>query len=111
MNIVPGEIIFKDDNIRLYLANPYEKKVLLHKGSIVLTDKELIFGELHLPVSEIVSCSTISGTKLSFNIGKTTYLIKGHERFNPLKYNFIFNKLDTVMKEKHNDDYFNLEEN
>lgn len=111
MNIVPGEIIFKDDNIRLYQANPYEKKVLLHKGSVALTDQELIFGELKLPVHDIASCSTISGIKLSFNIGDTTYLIKGHKRFNPLKYNFIFNKLDTVMKEKHNDDYFNLEEN
>ena len=111
MEIKPDEVIFKDEDTELYLSNPYEKRQLLFKGEMALTDKEFIFGDIHLPIKHLVTCSTISGTKLFIAIENTCYLIKGHLRFNPLKYNFVLNRLDTEMANKHLDDYFNLEEN
>lgn len=111
MDIKPDEVIFKDTNIQLFQANPYEKKKLLCKGDMSLTDKEFVFGDIHLPIKNLINCSTISGIKLSFTIDNTSYLIKGHPRFNPLKYNFVLNRLDTEMANKHLDDYFNLKEN
>lgn len=111
MEIKKGETIFHDNNIELYIANPYTKRKLIYEGDVTLTDEEFIFGETHLPVREIKYGSVLSGKKLIFTIGETNYLLKGHPRFNPLKYIFVLNKLDTIMKEKHSDDYYNLEEN
>ena len=111
MEIKPNEVIFKDSDIELYLSNPFEKRELLYKGEMSLTDKEFVFGDIHLPIEKLVTCSTISGTKLCFTIENTCYLIKGHLRFNPLKYNFVLNRLDTEMANKKLDEYFNLEEN
>ena len=36
------------------------------------------------------------------------YLVIGNNKFNPLKYVLMFNKLETHMKEKQTDKYFTL---
>ena len=110
MNITPNELIFKDENVQLFEANAFQKRKLLSKGDMALTDKELIFGDVKFQVKDIKYCSVISGQNISFQIENNTYLVVGHERFNPLKYAFMFNKLDTIVKEKHTDDYYNLKE-
>lgn len=110
MNIAPNDVIFKDENVQLFEANAFKKRKLLNKGNMTLTDKELTFGDVKFQVKDIKYCSVISGQNISFQIENNNYLVVGHERFNPLKYAFMFNKLDTIVKEKHTDDYYNLKE-
>ena len=104
------EMIFSDDNVELYLSNPYQKRKCLAKGQIVLTNKFLKCGDFELEIAKIQSASVIGGRKFSFSTDDNGYLVVGKERFNPFKYVLLFNKLDTKMKEKSNDEYFNLEE-
>lgn len=105
-----GEIIFKDDFCKLFTSEAGKKRKLISKGSIALTDKELIFNDaIHLPIKELSIASPINGKNFNFTIGSNSYLVKGSPRFNPLKYVFMFNHLETLMKEKSMDRYFNLE--
>ena len=54
--------------------------------------------------------SPVSGRKLVFTIGDNNYTVKGQERFNAIKYVFLFNKLDTLMRNKDIDQYFSIKE-
>lgn len=101
--------IFEDDNISLINANPYEDRNVLAKGKMILTNNELIFEGLHFNLKDIRVASPVGGTKLVFTVNDKSYMVKGHERFNPLKYVLIFNKLDTLMKEKNIDKYYLLD--
>ena len=105
-----GETIFTDDGVKLYSANPYKNKVKLAKGTLSVTDSQLICKDKTLDVKKISGASVISGRKLSFTIDKNDFLIVGDKRFNPLKYAFLFNKLDTEMHSSGSDKYFNLED-
>jgi len=108
--IVPDEIIFKDDNVRLFTSNSNQKRKLLSKGNIVLTDKELMFDNISFKIKDIEISSVISGLNFYFSlVDGSTYLVKGKKRFNPLKYVLMFNKLDTEMKIKKKDEYFTLD--
>lgn len=105
-----GEVIYKDEFCKLYTSESLQKRKLISKGSIALTDKELIFNDtIHLPIKELSIASPINGKNFNFTIGNNSYLLKGSDRFNPLKYVFMFNHLDTSMKEKSMDRYFNLD--
>lgn len=106
------DIVFKDKDIVLYKAEPFEKRKVLYKGELVLTTKELKFGDIIQKLEDLKISTVVSGTKLSYQIGDNTYLVKSkNKRFNPLKYALVFNKLDTLMKKENRDKYFNLEEN
>lgn len=105
------EVIFQDKDVSLTLANPYQKKYKLEKkSSLTLTQKELVFDHHRFNLSDILVASPVSGRKLCFTIGDNNYTIKGDERFNAIKYMFLFHKLDTLMKQKNIDDYFSLKE-
>ena len=109
--IVPDEIIFEDDEVVLKTAEMYEKKKKLFEGKMQITDKKLLFGsDLELDLKHIENASIISGKKLSFTHDGKNYMVVGNNRFNPIKYIFLFNKLDTIMGENKVDLYFNLKE-
>ena len=75
-----------------------------------ITRNYLKFGDLSFNVKDINGASVISGRKIGVLIGEDNYLIVGDERFNPLKYIFLFNKIDTSMKINQIDKYFTLED-
>ena len=107
--IEDNNVIFKD-NITLYETKMFENKRKVYKG-LMFVDKDLLhFNDLIFHIREVENASVISGDKLSLTISKTDYLIVGEERFNPLKYVFLFNKLNTNMKENNTDKYYTLED-
>ena len=81
------------------------------KRIMTLTDKALLIGDWTVDFKSIETASVIAGKHLSLTIDGNSYKITGGNRFNPLKYVFMFNKLDTTMHLKNTDVYFNLEEN
>ena len=105
------DIIFEDSNVSLTLANPYQDKVKMEEESTLrLTNKELIFDHHKFEIKDILVASPVSGRKLVFTIGDNNYTVRGDKRFNAIKYVFLFNKLDTLMKEKNVDNYFSIKE-
>ena len=105
-----GNTAFFDEDVKIFLSDPFKKKKLLGKGKLSLTDKTLSCGDLALEIGGISSQSVISGRKLSFSLDGHDYLIVGNQRFNPLKYAFAFNKFGTKMRDGGSDKYFNLED-
>ena len=105
------DVIFEDSGVSLTLANPYQDKVKMEEESkLTLTNKELIFDHHKFPIKDILVASPVSGRKLVFTIGDNNYTVRGDKRFNAIKYVFLFNKLDTLMKEKNVDNYFSIKE-
>ena len=103
------DIIFKDDNVRLYTSNSHEKRKLISEGNIILTANKLTFGSISYDIKDIEMSSVISGSNFYFSLlDGSTYLVKGKERFNPLKYVLMFNRLDTDMKINERDIYYTL---
>ena len=102
--------IFVDQNVTMVTAEPNQKSTLVAKGEMVLYNDVLKIDDLSFELKNIEVSSPVSGIKLLFTFNEKSYEIKGGNRFNPLKYSFMFNKLDTKMKEKNNDSYFKLEE-
>ncbi|MCQ2743045.1 MAG: 1-acyl-sn-glycerol-3-phosphate acyltransferase [Bacilli bacterium] len=103
------EAIFVDENVRLYELGAKKRK-LLSKGKMVLTKDSIQFeGDVRLPLSELSVSSPVSGRKLAMTVENKSYMVVGHQRFNPLKYSLIFNKLETKMKQTHNDIYFRID--
>ena len=109
MKIEPGKLIFEDEEVTLKLSNPFSKSIQLCTGKMELTDQELKVGDQVFDISKITSSSPISGRKLQITYEDNSYIIRGNDRFNPLKYVLLFNKLDTDMKKNKTDIYYNLE--
>ena len=59
-------------------------------------------------MSEITSSSVIGGFKFIVSTEDSNYIVKGNERFNPIKYVLMFNVLDGPIKEKGGDKYYGL---
>ena len=98
------------DEIKLYQSNVNKPRKLLFKGKMILNNKELVFENyLTIPLIDIIIASPIGGVKFNFSTNEKNYLVIGNERFNPLKYVLLFNKLDTTMHNKHIDSYFTLD--
>ncbi|MBP5269683.1 MAG: 1-acyl-sn-glycerol-3-phosphate acyltransferase, partial [Clostridia bacterium] len=110
MTIKPGNTVFSDGSARLFSSVPFEKRKLLCRGPVTLTDGTLRCGKLEFEVAKITSASVISGGKLAFVYGKSDYTVVGGKRFNPVKYIFALNRLDSAMKINGTDLYFNLGE-
>ena len=105
------DVIFTDEKVSLTLANPYQDKEKLEEESkMILTNKELIFDHHKFDIKDILVASPVSGRKLVFTIGDNNYTVKGQDRFNAIKYVFLFNKLDTLMRNKEIDQYFSIKE-
>ena len=109
MPVEPGRVIFQDDNAKLFYSEPFRARVLLAKGRVFIDDRRIVCGDKEFPLDKISSASVVSGRNLTFVCDGTDYTIRGGKRFNPLKYIFLLNRLDTPMREKAADKYFNLE--
>ena len=103
-----GEVIFEDDDVTLTLSNPYQAKEQLAEGHLSLTDEKLTVGDVSFNIHDIVIASPVSGRNLCITINEDNYVIRGQERFNALKYVFMFNKLETRMRLEGIDKYFNI---
>ena len=104
-----NKVIFSDDNVTLFKAIPFEEKIELATGRMILNDKSLSVGNVSFKVKDIEIASPVSGRNLVLTIDGIAYQIKGDERFNALKYVFMFNRLDTIMKDKKTDNYYPIE--
>ena len=105
------EVIFEDKNVSMYLANPYVKRrYFAKKVDMKLTNKELIVGDIKINLKDILIASPVSGRKLCITLDGKNYVIRGDKKFNAIKYVFLFNKLDTRMKQEHLDMYYRIED-
>ena len=105
------EIIFNDQGgADLYISHPGKKRELIAKGPVILTKNFIKFAEKTLDIHEIEIASPINGNNFNFSTSTEDYLVKGNPRFNPLKFVLMFNKLDTQMKAKMADVYYDLVE-
>ena len=111
LNIIHGEDIFTDKKVKVVSADPYRKRQVLYKGDIRLDDCFLYFGNNKFDIRGIEMVSVISGRTVTFLLNGNNYVLRGDKRFNPLKYAFIFNRLETEMKKTGADLFFNLKEN
>ena len=102
------EIIFKDEDVKLFITQVNKPRKLISKGKLILTPTKLIFEEKEFELKDLIIASAIGGRKFNFSMPDADYLVIGHKRFNPLKYVLMFNRLDTHMKEKQTDKYFTL---
>ena len=107
---VSDDIIFKQGEAELYISHPDKKRELVAKGPVVLTKDYIKFAEKTIDIHEIEIASPINGNNFNFSTSTEDYLVKGDDRFNPLKFVFMFNKLDTKMRNSKADIYYNLEE-
>ena len=105
-----NEPIFWDENVKLFTSEVNQKKNKIAQGKMVLTRDTLTIGKKSFDLANIEIASPVSGIKLCFTHLGHAYQVTGHDRFNPLKYMFMFNKLDTKIKLKNPDKYFSLEE-
>lgn len=109
LEINNNEPIFTDENVKLFSAELNQKKTLLAKGKLSITNNVMTFDNVSFDIKDIEIASSVSGTKFVFtHLGKN-YEVRGAARFNPLKYVMLFNKLDTKMHLNDTDKYFNLE--
>ncbi len=102
-------IIFDDGEVELYSSIPEKKRKLISTGKMSLTKDELKIGEYIIDVKTITMSSPINGRNIGIETTGGDYLIKGYDRFNPLKYVLMFNRLDTIQNNKNLDVYFTLD--
>ena len=102
------EEILHDKEASLFISHPGKKRELVAKGPVVLTGKTIKFAGKTIDISEIEIASPINGTNFNFSTKDEDYLVIGSERFNPLKYVLMFNKLETKMKQNKADIYYEL---
>lgn len=107
---VSDDPIFVNDKAKLFIEKVGKKRELLVDGNVSLDKEFITFGEKKIPLKEIEIASPISGTNFNFSANGVDYLVMGSERFNPLKYVLMFNKLDTKMMQDKIDIYYNLVE-
>ena len=111
LNINNDDIIFADNDVKLFKSMPYQKKVLISKGKMYITRDKFVVGEKEFLLKDIVIASVLAGNKLLFTTtDDISYIVRDNVRLNPLKYVFLFNKLDTKMKLDNRDIYFRLED-
>lgn len=101
--------IFEDDEIEIYYSNTNQPRKLIQKGKLVLTDEYLQCGNYRVMVNEIETISPVGGFKFVFSTNKNNYIVKGHKRFNPLKYVLFFNILEGPIKERGGDKYYGFD--
>ena len=102
-------VIFSDKDVELALVNPYKPYKVLAKGELKLYKDKMTIGDLTLEVTNVMSASPMSGRKLCVTYNGDNYQFKGNERFNALKYAFIFHRLDTKMHRESLDNYYNID--
>ena len=102
-----ADILFSDKAVELYDKTDKERK-LVASGTLTLSKDLLSVGDWKVSTSEIFGGSATDGTKISFNAGDKSYLIKGSERFNSIKYLLFFNRVCKQIAEQGGDKYYGL---
>ena len=102
-----ANVLFYDEEVNLY-DKTEKKHILASSGRLTLTRDELSVGDFKVATSEISGCSAQDGTKFSFNVDGKSYLVKGGERFNPVKYILFFNRVCSQIAEQGGDKYYGL---
>ncbi len=100
-----SDYIFIDDGCRLFDKTTYKRK-LLAEGVLKFTKESLMIGDKLINVSDIVSSTIVGGNKLIINTENESFMIKGLDRFNGLKYVLLLNKISEKIKDK----YYSLEQ-
>ena len=108
MTVVPGEVIFHDEGVKLLNTEPFKDKIELCEGELSLTDSELKCKDHSFDVKKITSASIVSGRNLVFKYEDNDYTLRGGKRFNPVKYIFAMHKLDTEMQRTGIDKYYDI---
>lgn len=104
------KVIFSDENVSLFISNVGEKRREIARGKLEMFKDKLVFADKVFDVKDIEIASPISGTKFNFSTSDQNYLVIGDERFNPLKYVLMLNKVESKMKINKTDIYYTLEE-
>lgn len=105
LNIV-DDIIFNDEDVEIYYSNTNQKRTLITKGKLILTKDYFKINDKIINVNEITVASPVGGFKLMLSTEDNNYLLKGKERFNPVKYALILNVLEGPIKERGGDKYY-----
>lgn len=101
--------VFSDKGVKLTSSTPFEKRTVLAKGDMSIDGKALTVGGIAFPLEGITSASVVSGRNLTFVCDKKDYTVRGGPRFDPVKYMFALNRLDSAMHKNKSDRYFDLE--
>lgn len=106
---VTDNIIFEDNDVKIYYSNYNKPRKLITKGKLILDKEGLKCNDLIIYNKDITSSSAIGGFKFIATTNENNYLIKGPKRFNPIKYVLMFNILDGPIKENGGDKYYGLD--
>lgn len=99
MQIKEDEVIYRDEQVRL-LDKTTAKQFVIATGELTLTKDTISVGSTTIPLTEITSATIVGGTKLIINTEWNSYMIKGYNRFNALKYILTFHVLNTGIREE-----------
>ena len=102
-------IIFEDEDVEIYFSRTNQPRELISKGKLTFTNEYLKVGEYTISIKDIISTSPVGGTKLVVTTMDDSYFIKGHERFNPIKFTLFLNILEGPVKENKGDKYYDLD--
>lgn len=103
---ISDNIIFKDEDVEIYYSNTNKPRALMTKGTLILTKNYFQINDKQIYVKEVIAASPVGGFKIMISSEDNNYLIKGKERFNPVKYALILNVLDGPIKERGGDKYY-----
>ena len=101
--------IFEDEDIEIYYSRTNQPRELISKGKLTFTSEYLQVGDYSINIKDIISTSPVGGVKLIITTTDDSYLIKGHERFNPIKFTLFMNILEGPIKESKGDKYYGLD--
>lgn len=101
-----NDIIYTDEQVKLYYSNTNKPRTLITQSTMTTTKNYLTIGEHKILIKDIVAASPVGGYKLMISTDDNNYLLKGNERFNPVKYTLILNVLDGPIKERGGDKYY-----
>lgn len=102
-----ADVLATDENVTLYDKTEKER-VQVASGRITLRKDTLSVGDWQISTSEIYGGCAQDSIKFSFNVGSTSYLVIGNERFNSIKYLLFFNRVCQQIAEIGGDKYYGL---
>ena len=97
------------EDIEIYYSRTNQPRKLISKGKLTFTSEYLQVGDYSINIKDIISTSPVGGVKLIITTTDDSYLIKGHERFNPIKFTIFMNILEGPIKESKGDNYYGLD--
>ena len=65
---MPLSVIFKDEEVKLFITQVNKPRKLISKGKLILTPTKLIFEEKEFVLKDLIIASAIGGQKFNFAI-------------------------------------------